>query len=212
MLERFEPIRAPLIPENIFKNGEFPKKNDWMIVIIPDDTKEIGPQIYTPENKNSKTTPLFENDDPYNAIENKTLPKPPKTAQETVPVSDGSTPKSQKDVLKESSGTWVKPEPGDDNYDPSKDGKNYQTGHDEYYGQAGDGQQARKEDDGKMTDYKTPQEREDEALHKEWQKESTDENDDENNSKESKDYPFKEFQDKRILTRGRKNKEQDSKE
>jgi DNA helicase HerA-like ATPase len=44
--KEWKPIYRPLIPEHIFPAGELPDNNKWEIVIIPDSSRNIEPQVY----------------------------------------------------------------------------------------------------------------------------------------------------------------------
>lgn len=77
LLDEYDIIPKPLIPEAMFPGGEYPDEDDWLFVVVPDANKDIGPQIYRGEDQNGDPIlePLFENDDPYDAIKNEDLPE-----------------------------------------------------------------------------------------------------------------------------------------
>jgi hypothetical protein len=200
MLEQYDIIPKPVIPEHLFPHGGYPNEDDWQFIIIPDAGKDIGPQLYDGEDSSGESIiePLFNGDDPYDAIKHeqadtddpsnttetetdtKQRPAPPtanptpttddtpETNSDEVPIASTDSPKSTNDVVKNSDSVWTKPDAEDDDYDPTKDGKNYAKSH--AHGNAGDwsGGEARDRDDGNMDDYQTPEEKEDDRLRQEY--------------------------------------------
>lgn len=168
MLEEYDIIPQPVIPENLFPSGKYPTTDDWQFIIMPDTGKNVGPQVYHGEDEtgDSIIEPLFDGDDPYNAIRHETdepeetqLPDPPEfddgDNEDTVPIATDTKP-STNDVVKSDDSTWTKPEPGDEDYDPTKDGQKFVKSH--KHGNSGDwdGGRARATDDGDMADYTPP--------------------------------------------------------
>ncbi len=58
MKKEWKPIYKPLIPEHIFPAGELPDEDKWEIVIIPDSSRDIEPQVY----RNGMYIPLLTGD------------------------------------------------------------------------------------------------------------------------------------------------------
>ena len=160
----YRPIYQPLIPEHVFADGEYPSEDDWDFVILPGgENKSKGPQLY----RDGTLTPLIPDDHPttQHTEQTSSSTQPPVESSKTtsttsVDQTDASptqTQPSTNEVVKNSPDVWTPPEEGDDDYDPSKDNKNFRTGYKESgVGENWDGGVQRQEDDGKMKDYEIP--------------------------------------------------------
>jgi hypothetical protein len=163
-------VRQPFLPESELPGWPFDETWDgYSIVILPDTKTDRGPQLY----RDGECRSLFpDNTDVYDVgvdeIEVRDDPEPttPETAtkahfqdDDEEPMVAGERKPSTNEVVQRSGETWTKPQPGDDDYDPTKDGKNFAHSH--KHGNAGswDGGDARDDDDGTMKGYKTPAEK-----------------------------------------------------
>jgi hypothetical protein len=132
-------IKEPSIPEYHFANTGYPKQSDLTHLVIEYDDKH----------GNEGDVYIYEQGERYYF-------EPPSTETETS-TSQTESPKSNTEHIKESDEVWTKPEQGDDDYNPAKDGNNYRETDDEYHHETGDGGLAREEEkENGMDDYEIP--------------------------------------------------------
>lgn len=186
LTDEWQEIKKPLIPEHIFPGGEIPDRDKWEIIIIPDSSRNIEPQIYRkgtyiPLHSGDLDNPILIDDllsdtapDPSESeiIEQKeTIEENEEDDTEAIEendtnldaetdkpeVSDSSDSKSNTEHIKDSDEVWTKPEQGDDDYNPAKDGNNFRGTDEEYHHETGDGGMAREEEkENGMDDYVMP--------------------------------------------------------
>lgn len=130
-------IKEPSLPEYHFANTGYPDQSDLTHLVIEEGDK-YG---------NRGDVYIYEQGERYYL-------ERPSIKKET---SQTESPKSNTEHIKESDEVWTKPEQGDDEYNPAKDGNNFQGTEDEYHHESGDGGLAREEEkENGMDDYEIP--------------------------------------------------------
>lgn len=199
----YKKIPEPFIPEIEFPGDGTPDEDQWHIVVIPHSERDYGPRYYDKETGELK--PLFEDDEPLSVDKipepdkdaqiDVNTDKTQKTKKEQTEkksrggtdwkeeveeepkVADSGETKSNTDVIEESDEVWTKPKPGDDDYNPAKDGSRHEVHHDEdrtgASWQGGDARDAEAEGED-FENYTPPGER-DETQEKESQEPQTEE-------------------------------------
>lgn len=117
----YKKIPEPFIPEIEFPGDGTPDKDRWHLIVIPHSDRDYGPRYYDKEKQELK--PLLKDDQPLSVDK---IPQPEENTKE-----NNTTKKSTNEVVKNSDEVWTKPEPGDDDYNPAKDGTRHEVDHDE---------------------------------------------------------------------------------
>lgn len=116
----YTPVKKPFIPEMEFPNGAVPGRDEYTILILPDDNSEhAGPQIYT----NGQCHPLFNSDEDLRFVNSvptddgeQETPEPEPEQPEIDPEPD-TTPSTKNTEEEQPEPSPPEPEPSSDRWD-----------------------------------------------------------------------------------------------